>query len=356
MKKLLLLTLEYPPKRGGVAEYLRGLYEALPADKRALLVADVPARPLAWLPWIAKTRDAVRRERAEALAISHVLPMGYVALLLKWFTGLPYVVFTHGTDLKMAKKTSRKTAWTSRILRNASLVIANSEYTRSLALGFGVPAERTEIIYPCPAAVHDAAGDREAARETLKLSGKKILLSVARLVRRKGHEKVIGVLPALREKFGDVVYLIVGLGPEETRLRELAAKNGVSNAVIFCGDVSPESLPTYYQAADAFVLPGSELPDDVEGFGLAYLEAAAHGLPSVAGRGGGAPEAVLNGETGWLVNPESDRELYEAISRLFSSPEEAKRLGDAGRKRVAAEFVWSRQAGKLQKHLETAGL
>lgn len=356
MKKVLLLTLEWPPMKGGVAEYLSGIFGALPKEKVAVRVAPERARlPLSWLLEIFPALRELRRTGAELVVVSHVLPMGTAALLLKRLSGRPYAVIVHGKDLLEASRRPQKKVLAGHVLRRAELVIANSRFTAGLAARlYGLPPDRTRVVHPCPSAsALRPAGDGEIAalRRRLGLEGKKVLLSVGRLVRRKNFGAVIRLLPKLRRHCGELAYVIVGAGPEEARWRAEAKASGVGEHVVFAGEAGGGELSRYYGLADLFVAVPKESANDVEGFGIVFLEAALHGLAVVAGRTGGVPEAVLDGETGLLVAPEDENALFEALSELLRSPEKAARLGRRARERVLAEFTCAAQADRLERIL-----
>lgn len=350
MRNVLLLTLEYPPMLGGVSEYLGGIFGSLPKGKVHVLqgkgLCFKKRMPLQWFPSIWKTWSAAKKYRSELLVISHVLPMGYVAYLMKRFLKLPYLVIVHGMDLKMAQRSRRKRRWAGMILKNAETVVANSNYTRSIALEFGVKDENVQVIYPCASqsTQRESSGeDVEALRRKYGLEGKKVILSVGRLVKRKGFDDVISALPQLKKFCRGAVYVIVGAGLEEEHLKQLAKEKGVEDQVVFTGSVKREMLPAHFMLGDVFVTVAKELPGDVEGFGIVYLEAGRYGLPVVAGRTGGVPEAVLNGKTGILVNPGVEDELVGAICSIMSSREEAERMGKNGRERAMHELSCERQ-------------
>ncbi|MEK7545758.1 MAG: glycosyltransferase family 4 protein [Patescibacteria group bacterium] len=373
MKKILLATLEFPPMRGGVAEYLYGLFSALPHDRVAVLTdaakgetppAMYPIRharllgprrlPWRWLAALGPVVSAVREERAEALAVSHLLPMGYVALMLKRLWKLPYVVFTHGTDLHFAARSPWKRLCARHVLRNADLVVANSEYTRALAVAAGAPRERTEVVFPCPGLGHSAMDDKAEAKRELGFDRRLVVLSVGRLARRKGFDRMIRALFRLRKSCGDVVYLLVGSGPEREALEREAARHALKPYVMFHASVPREKLHYYFGAADAFVLPAREVAGDVEGFGIVLVEAQAHGLPIVTTRVGGIPEAVVGGATATVLSEDAgDDLLADEVCRMLTDRTRAAAYGEAGRRRANSEFNWPKQAAKLRARLET---
>ena len=176
-----------------------------------------------------------------------------------------------------------------------------------------------------------------------------ILLSVARLVEWKGQDVVLQALPRIREAFPTVYYVIVGKGPYQEALQELSQRLGVEEAVIFAGFVPDEQLPLYYAAADVVVLPSREIRPGVpvEGFGITLMEAAASGKPVVAGNVGGTDDAVVDGVTGLLVDPNDVEAVADAILALLNDPAKAAQMGAAGRERAVADFTWAMQAERF---------
>jgi phosphatidylinositol alpha-1,6-mannosyltransferase len=185
--------------------------------------------------------------------------------------------------------------------------------------------------------------NRDAVREG------PILLSVARLVPRKGIDTVIESLPSILAEHPTARYLIVGTGPDQARLTQIAERAGVIGHVEFLGDVSDAMLPTRYASADLFLLPTRVIPEDdeIEGFGIAYVEAAAVGVPSIAANVGGVADAVADGVTGLLVPPASPEAVAGATLRLLGDPALRARMGDAARAEVERSLNWDRAASEV---------
>jgi len=355
MRKILLITLEWPPMHGGISEYLSGLFHALPQERTAVLhdkrVLDGKGR-LRWLGTIPRAWRMAEETGAELIAVSHLLPMGYVALILKWFRKTPYLVFVHGLDLKMLKRNPWKRYWGRLILRNAERVIANSAHTRSIAKGFVGSVDRITVIHPCPSGPSMREADPAKVVELRKrygLEGRAVLITVCRLVERKGVDTVVGDLEAIGKFCGDVKYLVVGDGPDRERLKRLAKEFKVDDRIVFAGAVDAGELAEHFALGDVFVMLARETEDDVEGFGIVFLEAGFHRLPSVAGRSGGVPEAVLDGKTGLLVDPGGGDEVVSAVCGLFKDKSRASRLGEASHERVLREFTWAHQAERFME-------
>jgi len=230
----------------------------------------------------------------------------------------------------------------------ASAAIANSRNTARLIDETGWHRGSAHVVYPGVDSVsfHPAA-DRGALRQRFAPNGELVLMSVARLQKRKGHDLVLRALALLMKDTPALKYVVVGDGNERDALVRLAAELGVSGAVHFTGEVAASSLPAHFAACDVFVLPTRVEGYDFEGFGLVFLEAAAAGKPSIGGRNGGVPEAVAEGETGLLVSGHDVEELAGAIRRLASSPELRQRMGEAGRSRAVRDFTWERAAAQV---------
>jgi phosphatidylinositol alpha-1,6-mannosyltransferase len=169
------------------------------------------------------------------------------------------------------------------------------------------------------------------------------------LIERKGHDRVLSALPRIVEHFRDTLYCIVGIGPYEGKLREQVKRLNLEESVRFMGRVSEEELVFLYNACQVFVMPSREISEGghVEGFGIVYLEANACGKPVIGGRSGGVLEAIREGQTGWLVDPDSASDLADKIIDLLSHPEKAQALGEQGLQWVRKTFNWEDYAEQV---------
>ena len=218
---------------------------------------------------------------------------------------------------------------------------------KNILINMSIPENKIEIIRYGIKFSKDEI--RKIHRERKK---GKIILTVGRLVERKGHDAVIKALPFVLKEFPDLKYKIVGKGPMDKKLREIAKIENVNGYVEFCGEV--DNIADFYANCDVLVMPSRfiEKKGDVEGFGLVFLEANYFGKPVIAGKSGGVFDAVIDGVTGLLVDPESPEEIANAIIELLENPELARKLGEQGRKRVLEEFTWERAARIIEQAMD----
>lgn len=372
MRSILLITLEYPPQIGGIAEYLANLVEYLPTDKVNVLAQDVGdshesdmessmpvyrkhllsrhIRPR-WLPALWWADWVSRRAHPTMTVVSHILPMGHVARFLKWRRGIPYVVIVHGMDVALALSGGGgKRRMAKRILRGAVLVVANSGYTARFVESADVPKDRIMILPPSPGFLMDISVADDAVRavqERHALHGTFSLLSVGRLVARKGFDDAIRAVARLKGDGVDVRYVVVGDGSELEPLKILAKEEGIEDRVVFAGVVPREELPAYYAATDVFVMASKSIGADIEGFGTVYLEANLLGKPVIGTRVGGVPDAIAHEVSGLLVDPGDVGQLAAAIRRLKDDPALAAKLGEQGRARVRKDFGWEKHGKRF---------
>ncbi|MEY4744188.1 MAG: hypothetical protein RL272_133 [Candidatus Parcubacteria bacterium] len=372
MKTVVLATLEYPPQTGGVATYLANVVACFPKGSIHVLApeggdthaadmrSDAPiyrrrllgkwVRPR-WLSALYWTDWLLRKERADMLLVSHLLPMGRAARIIKKWRGIPYAVIVHGMDVALALEAGgAKRATAKAVLEDAEFVVANSAFTAHLAETAGAKKDRIMLVRPSPGFppyMTVPQGRLEVVRQFYALGGGFRLLSVGRLVERKGFTEAIEAVALLKERGRDVSLAIVGDGPERRQLEEFAKSEGVADLVTFTGKVPDHDLPALYSLCDAFVMAPRSIGSDVEGFGIVYLEAHLMGKPVIGSRAGGVPDAVLDGKTGLLVNPGDPDAIAKAVITLMDDPALWERLGQAGRERVLHEFGWKLQAAPL---------
>ena len=281
-----------------------------------------------------------RSFRPEVILCGHIVAAP-AALLASRFSGAPVVAYLYADEGPAQPRLARLT------FRSAAATIALGSYGRELAVTLGAPRDRVVTIAP---------GVDPPMLPRCARCDEPLIVTIARLTDRyKGHDVVLDALPAIRERVAGARWVVVGDGPLRGELEARAAALGVSEIVTFAGSVSDSERDAWLDRARVFVMPSRLPPGGAggEGFGIVFLEAGAHGLPVVAGAVAGALDAVLDGETGVLVDPESPRAVADAVAGLLLDPERARRLGDAGARR-AAEFTWQRMVERVEDVLLAA--
>jgi phosphatidylinositol alpha-1,6-mannosyltransferase len=239
-----------------------------------------------------------------------------------------------------------------RELAGADCVFAGSRYTAELARGLGAAEERVHVTRYGTDPRRFRPLDASSLRIRLGLGARPIVLTIARLVPRKGIDSVLAVLPVVRQVVPDVTYVVAGDGPDRERLEEIARRLGLADCVRFVGTIPDEELPLWYSLGDVFVMPSRSEPPDVEGFGIVFLEAAACERAVIATRAGGIPDAVSDGISGLLVEPGDGDALAKALGELLSDPARRAELGRRARERVLAELTWEKIADLTYAALE----
>ena len=335
MSKILLATLDYPPKRGGVARYLHGLVTSRPDDINVLYwQGNVPKR----LRLLVELYRASKNHKE--IWVSHIVPIGTAALLLSAVTKKPYVVFLHGMDFDLVRHHPLKRWLAFFVLKYARLIVCNSSALASEVHGF--VGKEPVVLYPF---VDDGllkASELFEDRHDHFHSGPVHLITVGRLVERKGHEKVLRVLT----QCPNLTYDIVGDGPERQGLEERVRDLGLAERVRFYPNVEDAGLPNLYAGADLFVMPTTKTNTDREGFGIVYLEASLFQIPVVATRQPGVDEAVVDGVSGILVE-DTQEALVAAIDQLARDPGKRRDMGRAGRTLVLSHFTRASQMRKI---------
>lgn len=374
MKKTLIITLEYPPDIGGIATYVDDLAEAIGGDKVIVLAPEnkeaeahdslrshqiVRKRLLfprffwpRWLLALQKTLIITGKEPIGRVFAHHVLPIGYVAIMLKWFWKIPFVVFYHGADVHSGLNSWWKRKMIGFVAGQSDMNIFDSLYLRDKFIEmFPKKKYATMIIAPCPDPIFSMPQTEQAideVKDKYALRNKKIILSAGRLVEGKGFPHIIRLLPEIAKEIPNVVLVIAGDGPKMNFLAKKVQDMSIQHLVRIIGNVPRQELPALYQASDLFVLLTHPNEGVEEGFGLVFLEAAASGLPVVAGRSGGVPEAVIHEETGLIVNTYLNKEVVDACVRILKNIEESKHFADSARNRVNNDFQWSERVERLK--------
>jgi len=240
---------------------------------------------------------------------------------------------------------------------NAKKVFSVSSFTRNKLIEYGIAAQKVVIV---PNGV-DTDKFRNVAMDSsietkrrMGFEGRQIILTVATLFKRKSHKTIIQAIKEIKKTYPNILYLIVGDGPERENLARLIEAERLADNVLLLGFVSDEKLVQYYNICNVFILTSvnTENDKDIEGFGIVYIEANACGKPVIGGKIGGETDAIIDGQTGLLVDPHNISEITNAIMKLLGDKAFAKNIGDTGRKRVSSELTWENSTKKIVKELD----
>jgi phosphatidyl-myo-inositol dimannoside synthase len=373
--RVLLVTNDFPPRRGGIQSYLENLVDALVAADTIALTVYAPkwrgcedydaAAPYEVVrhrgtlmvpePSVAgRMRRLIRNHDADTVWFGAAAPLALMAPLARDAGARRVIASTHGHEVGWSMLPLARTAL-RRIGTGTDVVTYVSRYTRGrFASAFGSAAA---LEYVPPGVDTDRFAPDEVARAELRaryrLGQRPVVGCVSRLVPRKGQDMLIRAMPSIRQRVPGAALVIVGGGPYRTTLRRLAHSFGVAEHVVFTDAVPGNELPAHHAMADVFAMPcrtrGAGL--DVEGFGIVFLEASAAGVPVVAGRSGGAPETVRDGETGVVVDGWDVGTIAAAVGDLLADPDRAARMGAAGRRWAVDNWQWRIQAARLAELL-----
>lgn len=377
VRKTLIVTNDFPPRPGGIQAFLHNMAlrleperlvvyastwkrgregveatAAFDAEQPFTVVRDATTM---LLPTPAATRTAVgllREHGCTAVWFGAAAPLGLMAPALRKVGAERLVATTHGHEAGWAQLPASRQLL-GRIGESTDTITYLGEYTRSRIAAALSPDAAARMVQLPPGVdekvFHPGSGGDEV-RARLGLSDRPVVVCVSRLVPRKGQDTLILAMPRILARQPDAVLLIVGGGPYEKDLRRLVRETGVSDSVRFTGSVPWAELPAHYGAGDVFAMPCRTRRGglDVEGLGIVYLEASATGLPVVAGDSGGAPDAVLDGETGWVVRGGSPEEAADRIVALLDDPELRRNMGERGRRWVEERWRWDLLAERLK--------
>lgn len=375
--RTLLITNDFPPNNpGGMNRYYSGLASGFPADEievltvradehhdeefafpihRTRVTEEEVRRFLNNRHWYSKAREILGTREFDYILCGNFRPFAYVTYWLHRKLGIPYFIFFHGNDLLRVETKIRnnplKRWFYPRIVNSAAGFVANSSFTANLI------RKKLEIhdtpVFICLPGLDADLLHQPPAPPFPENGGQCRLVTVGRLTRRKGIDVVIRALGRIRSEIPELRYSVIGKGDPAPYL-ELAREHQVDNLVEFPGYVTPERLPDIYRSHDVLVMVSRmiEQTDNVEGFGIVYLEGNAFGKPVIGSRSGGITDAVEEGKTGLLVDDPTDpSEVGEKILELYRNPVKARRMGEYGYNRVNRDFRWERSAMRLRDEI-----
>ena len=377
MPRTLIVTNDFPPRRGGIQSFVHALATRLPAGtvtvyapawkgaaefdaKQPFPVIRHPTSLMLPVPAVSRRAVAIAREHGcDAVLFGAAAPLGLITPALRRAAGVTRAVaLTHGHEAGWAALPGAR-ALLRRIGDEVDVVTYLGEYFRvRLARALSPEAQSrmtrlapgVDTTFFRPGAGRQAG--RQAVRDRLGLNGRPVVLCVSRMVPRKGQDTLIAAWPRVKAEVKDAVLLLVGDGPYVAALNRLARRLNVAEDVIFTGPVPWPELPGYYDSADVFAMPcrTRRAGLDVEGLGIVYLEASATGLPVIGGDSGGAPDAILDGETGYVVNDVPG--VAARITELLGDPAKARAMGEKGLAWVDREWREELSAARLSAILE----
>jgi len=367
----LFITNDFGPRAGGIETFVHGLVERLP--KGSIIVytsaqvnsAEFDAK---WLrdygvevirdrskillptPRVIKAcKQLVESRKLTKVAFGAAAPLGIMARAMRRAGAQKIVALTHGHEVWWAKVLPFSFALRF-MSRHIDAITYLGEYTKGEISKALSQAEISKLVQIAPGidVDHFVPTDSSKLRAELGLADKSVIISVGRLVHRKGQDKLIAALPAIKVAVPNVQLVLVGVGPRQDHLEKLALKLNVSDCVTFIGRINYAELPKYICIGDIFAMPSRSrfFGLEVEGLGIVYLEASSCGLPVVGGKSGGAPDAVLIGETGLVVDGTKPAEIAEACIELLNNPELCVLMGAAGRAWIIENWRWDIWATK----------
>jgi phosphatidylinositol alpha-1,6-mannosyltransferase len=361
----LFITNDFGPRAGGIETFVHGLIERLPRGSVIVYTSAQPNSAQFDAKWLQDFGVEVIRDRSKILlptprvikacqglirsrkltrvAFGAAAPLGVMSRALRRAGAQKIVALTHGHEVWWAK-----VPLFSFVIKYMSQDIDAITYLGEFTRGeISKALNRDDLnkliqIAPGIDVEHFSPTDSSDLRAELGLTDKSVIISVGRLVHRKGQDKLIASLPAIKAAVPNVHLVLVGVGPHQNYLNKLAAKLQVADCVTFIGRINYAELPKYICVGDIFAMPSRSrfFGLEVEGLGIVYLEASSCGLPVVGGKSGGAPDAVLIGETGVVVDGTNTFEIAEACIELLKNPELCELMGAAGREWIIENWRW----------------
>ena len=372
----LFITNDFGPRAGGIETFVHGLIERLPRGSVIVYTSAQPDSDKFDAKWLSEFGVEVVRDRSKILlptprvikacqklvksrkltrvAFGAAAPLGIMARSMRSAGAEKIVALTHGHEVWWAKVPPFSFA-IKFMSQSIDAITYLGDYTRgeiSKAISKNDVSKLVQIA-PGIDVDHFVPTDSSELRAQLGLADKAVIISVGRLVHRKGQDILISALPAIRAAVPNVHLVLVGVGPHQKYLENLVAKLNIADCVTFIGRINYSELPKYICVGDIFAMPSRSrfFGLEVEGLGIVYLEASACGLPVVGGKSGGAPDAVLVGETGVVVDGTNSSEIAEACIDLLNNPELCALMGATGRTWIIENWRWEIWATKYAELL-----
>jgi len=382
MPSILLLTNDFGPRAGGIETFIIGLLERMPKgevivytskqigsesfDKKWLenfgvkVIRDSSKILLPTPRVIRVVRRVIKQSQIEKVWFGAAAPLAISSRFLRVGNVKKIVALSHGHEVWWSKVFPFNFAM-KEISRGVDVLTFLGDYTGSVIEKHFKDKAKLVKIAPGIDINHFKPERNQskvnALRSELKIGYEPLILSVGRLVHRKGQDKLITAMPKILAKRPDAKLLLIGQGPRKAKLDSLVAKYRIGDSVIFLGSIAYVDLPKYLNAADLFVMPSRSrlMGLEVEGLGIVYLEASACALPVIAGSSGGAPDALIDGRTGYVVDGMDIDQIANRVLSLIDNPKLAKEMGEAGRAWVESNWSWNIWSNAFNELLEISG-
>jgi phosphatidylinositol alpha-1,6-mannosyltransferase len=379
MKKTLLISEIFPPIHGGSGRWFWELYSRLPREEYLIVAGEsteteefdkthdlnIKRINLSSPSWGIKSKTGlafywrtfwqlkslIKQNNISNIHCGRCLPEGVMGWLLSMATGIPFICYVHGEDVETAS-TSRELSWlVKKVLYKASTLISNSKNTANILINnWGADNNKVVVLNPgCDTKKFVPAEYDQDVKNTLGWGNKKVILTVGRLQKRKGHDMMISALPSIKEKHPNILYAIVGNGEEKTSLQNLVTQLKLEDNVNFHAEISDQQMIQCYQQCDLFILPNRTEGNDIEGFGMVLVEAQSCGKAVIAGDSGGTAETMIIGETGHIVDCTLPAPISRKIIELFNESDTLNLLGNNGRNHVVNTLDWQAHKDKAEK-------
>ncbi|MCP4421295.1 MAG: glycosyltransferase family 4 protein [Chloroflexi bacterium] len=351
MKKkrtLAILTLDFLPNMGGMQQYIFEMAQRLTAVYHVILITPTKGtlpkettfqriiikKATPWAFW-----QQLQKIKPDKVLLGHAHPRLLLAAVMQG----NYATITYGNDYLAAQLQWHRPLFNFLLKRSHPLITISQANARRLQ----------ELGFPPPHTIRPGTHPNRFTPAATSESKLPTLLTICRLVPRKGIDTVLNAMPQLLESFPDLHYHIGGHGPDLNRLQQLVEMLDIGHAVTFLGFIPDENLPAVYQQANIFIMPVREekKQGSMEGFGIVYLEASASGLPVIGGKSGGTSDAIQDGKTGILVDSYNTTAVTQAIIRLLENKDLRQKMGQSGRNWIETEMNWDRAGAEMSKFI-----
>jgi len=361
--KILILTSFYPPAKGGIQTYTYEISENLKKIGYNVTVFTISINGIKKIFSLNSFKLIENNKKVSFLKLfseydlilaSSWFPSGILGLILSQIFNSKFYISAHGNEILYPKNYP----FMNKIMRfcynRTTKIFSVSNYTKKLLIKEGVNKKKIKVI---PNGTNPEFFNLKVDYENIikkhNLQNKKIIFSVSRLVKRKNFGIIIEILNEIIHEIPNIIYVIGGTGKMKDKWEKIAIKNNIEKYVKFVGYIPENDLPKYYSMCDVFIMPSIEIEKagEVEGFGITFLEANACGKPVIGSKSGGIGDAIIDGETGILVNPNNPKEIKDSILKILKNPIYAHKLGENGRIRIEKELSWKIIAEKINGEL-----